>query len=109
MSRKDFSNLLNRIGLDVFESGRQGVHRRIDTESLRLIDIVAALGETGVPARHALALARRLVDQSGHTPLASPFLSVAYDPTMHEADLALRLREATEQVIQPRRGRPPIR
>jgi hypothetical protein len=95
--------------LDIVGRGKQGVRRRIDARALRVIDIVAALGRIGVPARDAVTIVTSIVDAASAPLVRARYLSLEYDRAAHDADLDQRLREATERVISRRRGRQPRR
>jgi hypothetical protein len=78
-------------------------------DTAQVVDIVSALGRLGVVAASALSLARRLRAAPGGRIELAPGVSLLYDHETHLADFGTRLRDATERVVQPRRGRPPRR
>jgi hypothetical protein len=109
LTDKQLANLLSRLNLPRNDSGRQGVRRHLDIETVRAVDLVAALGRIGVPAAEALSLVGALPAHDSAELWLQDGLGIVYRPGVHRGDLAERLRDAAEVVVPRRRGRPPVR
>lgn len=119
IDRKNFDNMMLRIGPDALPPGRQGVERRIPVslieELLLARELSAALA---VPMKEAFGLSRQLWGrtQAGGVPdLAATFVGSVHlgdyihlgvDLTRLRAELQARLEHAVESVVRPPRGRP---
>lgn len=110
-------NVLSHHRIPGLATGKQGVQRRIPTETLVVLAIAKLIHRAvGAPLAIALELAARAASTpDGRVPVGSPDSAIAGDLWL-SADVEsvrrtvdARLREAVEFGATPRRGRPPRR
>jgi hypothetical protein len=102
ITKKDLDNILSRYGVRGFERGRQGV------EQVALaIDLTR---DYSIPVPTALLLAEEALS-SHEGVITSPggHIAIHVDLERIRRDLQAKLAEAIENIIPPRRGRPPTR
>lgn len=119
LDRKNFDNMMLRIGPEALPPGRQGVERRIPVALIEELLLARELSiALAVPMRDAFGLSRALWGRtrSGGVPdLGAAFVGSLHlgDYIQLGADLArlreelqARLEHAVESVVRPPRGRP---
>ena len=114
---KWLDNVLSHHRISGLETGKQGLQRRIPTETLVVLAIARTLHRgIGAPLAKALDLAAMATNSpGGRVPISSDepaqagdlWLGVDVDSVRRALDI--RLREAVEFGATPRRGRPPKR
>lgn len=103
-------NLLAQHSIDGVTSRERGVTRKISYPAMLVLAVVRELNvAVGLSVRDAVALAPRLLGESGPGVPASEHLRVVLDRAALERAVGVRLREALESAPAPRRGRPPSR
>lgn len=111
IAKKDLDNILSRYPVRGFERGRQGVARRLSLASIEQIAIAIDLArEYSIPIPTGLLLAEEaLSSREGVIAAPSGHLAIHADLDRIRRDLQVKLTEAIEHVIPPKRGRPPKR
>jgi hypothetical protein len=111
IAKKDLDNILSRYPIRGYERGRQGVARRLSLASIEQVALAIDLSrDYSIPVPTALLLAEEALS-SREGVIASPggHLAIHVDLDRIRRDLQVKLTEAIEHVIPPRRGRPPER
>ena len=111
IAKKDLDNILSRYPVRGFERGRQGVARRLSLASIEQIALAIDLTrEYSIPIPTGLLLAEEaLSSREGVITAPSGHLAIHADLDRIRRELQVKLTEAIEHVIPPRRGRPPVR
>jgi len=111
IAKKDLDNILSRYPVRGYERGRQGVARRLSFASIEQIAIAIDLTrEYSIPIPTGLLLAEEaLSSREGVITAPSGHLAIHADLDRIRRELQVKLTEAIEHVIPPRRGRPPVR
>jgi hypothetical protein len=119
MDRKNFDNMLLRIGPEALAPGRQGVERRIPVSLIEELLLARELSASlAVPMREAFGLSRQLWGRTrtsgapdlgaafvGSVPLGE-YIQLGVDLARLREELQARLEHAVESVVRPPRGRP---
>ena len=111
IAKKDLDNILSRYSVRGFERGRQGIARRLSLASIEQIALAIDLArEYSIPIPTGLLLAEEaLGSREGVITAPSGHLAIHADLDRIRRELQVKLTEAIEHVIPPRRGRPPAR
>lgn len=111
IAKKDLDNILSRYPVRGFERGRQGVARRLSLASIEQIALAIDLArEYSIPIPTGLLLAEEaLSSREGVITAPGGHLAIHADLDRIRRGLQVKLTEAIENVIPPRRGRPPVR
>lgn len=109
--KKELDNILSRYAVRGFERGRQGVARRLSQASIEQVALAIDLTrDYSIPVPTALLLAEEaLSSREGVITSPGGHLAIHVDLERIRRDLQAKLAEAIENVIPPRRGRPPVR
>jgi len=109
--KKELDNILSRYEVRGYERGRQGVARRLSQASIEQVAVAIDLTRNyAIPAPTALLLAEEaLSSREGVIPSPGGHLAIHVDLERIRRELQAKLAEAIENVIPPRRGRPPTR
>jgi len=111
IAKKDLDNILSRYPIRGYARGRQGVARRLSLASIEQVALAIDLSRNySIPTPTALLLAEEALS-SHEGVIASPagHLALHVDLERIRRDLHVKLTDAIEHVIPPRRGRPPAR
>lgn len=111
ITKKDLDNILSRYDVRGFERGRQGVARRLSQASIEQVAVAMDLTrDYSIPVPTALLLAEEaLSSREGVVTSPGGHLAIHVDLERIRRDLQAKLAEAIENIIPPRRGRPPAR
>lgn len=109
--KKELDNILSRYSVRGYERGRQGVARRLSQASVEQVALAIDLTrDYAIPVPTALLLAEEaLSSREGVITSPGGHLAIHVDLVRIRRDLQVKLAEAIENVIPPRRGRPPAR
>ena len=107
--KKDLDNILSRHAVRGFERGTRGLARRISPASIEQVAVAIDLTrDFSIPIPTALELAdQTLMSREGIITSPDGHLAIHADLDRIRRELHLRLSDAIEHVIPPRRGRPP--
>lgn len=111
IARKDLDNILSRYPIRGFERGKQGQARRLSLASIEQVALAIDLAtDFSIPVPTALLLAEEaLSSPEGVIPSPGGHLAIHADLVRIRRDLHAKLTEAVENIIPPRRGRPPMK
>ncbi|HEY3287549.1 MAG TPA: hypothetical protein VGJ96_10580 [Gemmatimonadaceae bacterium] len=111
MAKKDLDNILSRYPVRGMDRGRQGVPRRLSFASIEQVAVAIDLTRVyAIPTPTALLLAEEaLSSREGIITSPGGHLAIHVDIERIRRDLQAKLTDAIENVIPPRRGRPPVR
>ncbi|MBW7931999.1 MAG: hypothetical protein H3C62_00030 [Gemmatimonadaceae bacterium] len=111
IQKKDLDNILSRYPVRGFERGKQGLSRRLSLASIEQVAIAIDLSrDYSIPIPTALILAEEaLGSREGVIPSPGGHLALHVDVERIRRDIQVKLTDAIEYIIPPRRGRPPVR
>jgi hypothetical protein len=111
VAKKDLDNILSRYPVRGMDRGRQGVPRRLSFASIEQVAVAIDLTRVyAIPTPTALLLAEEaLSSREGIITSPGGHLAIHVDIERIRRDLQAKLTDAIENVIPPRRGRPPVR
>ena len=107
--KKDLDNVLSGHAVHGCERGTRGLARRISLASIEQVAVAIDLArDFSIPIQTALELAdQALMSREGIITSPDGHLAIHADLDRIRRELHLRLSDAIEHVIPPRRGRPP--
>ena len=111
IAKKDLDNILSRYAIRGYERGRQGVARRLSMASIEQVALAIDLSrDYSIPIPTGLLLAEEaLSSREGVIAAPGGHLAIHVDLVRIRKALHAKLTEAIENVIPPKRGRPPAR
>lgn len=108
LTERRLANILSRYPVRSLQRGQRGQARRIPLQTVEYLAVTLEIEALlGIPLAAALKLADRTLENSGHLETPTAWLNVDLESIRHT--VLSRLATAVEEVVPPRRGRPPSR